>query len=107
MYGSIFHIRVKPGQEKRLIEMLHEWEQERGPRVKGALGSFLLKKDKQPGEYIGVAIFQDKASYQANANDPEQDRWYRRMRELLLQDPLWEDGEYVAAFMPEGIRTGA
>ena len=40
-----------------------------------------------------LAVFTDKASYVANANDPEQDRWYRGLRELLAADPTWEDGE--------------
>ena len=29
----------------------------------------------------------------ANAADPEQNTWYRRMREQLEEDPWWEDGE--------------
>ena len=55
-----------------------------------------MRPDGRPGELIGVAVFEDKASYQANADDPEQERWYFRLRELLEDDPEWEDGEYVA-----------
>ena len=45
---------------------------------------------------IGVAVFQDKASYVGNADNPEQIAWYGRLRELLEADPEWEDGEYMA-----------
>ena len=39
----------------------------------------------------------DRDAYRANASDPEQDRWYRRMREHLDADPEWTDGELVYA----------
>jgi len=45
---------------------------------------------------IMVAVFQDRDSYYANAADPEQDRWYRRLRDHLAEDPVWEDGEIIA-----------
>ena len=96
MYGTIFRMKVKPGQEQSLVNIFNEWERERKPKVKGAIAEFLMKPDNKPGEMIGVAVFQDKASYMANGDDPEQDRWYRRLRELLQADPEWEDGEYVS-----------
>ena len=89
-------MKVNPGQEQRVAEVFKDWERERKPRVKGAEAGFLLKPDKKSGELIGVAVFQDKASFMANADDPEQDRWYRKLRELLQTDPEWEDGEYLA-----------
>ena len=96
MYGTIFRMKVKKGQEQELVEMFNEWDRQRKPKVKGALGGLLLLPDKKSGEVVGVAIFQNKATYEANANDPEQDKWYKRLRELLTADPEWEDGEYIA-----------
>ena len=55
-----------------------------------------MKPDRKPGELIGVAVFEDRATYRANADDPEQDAWFRRVRELLESDPDWEDGDYVS-----------
>ena len=54
-----------------------------------------MKPDASTGELIGVAVFRDKAFYLANADDPEQGKWYGKLRELLEADPVWEDGEYV------------
>ena len=96
MYGSIFRMRVKSGQEQRVIDIFEEWEQERKKKARGSIGGLLRKPDRPSGELIGVAVFEDKPSYRANADDPEQDKWYRRLRELLESDPDWEDGEYVA-----------
>ena len=64
--------------------------------TKGAIGGYLFKPDNRAGELIGFAVFSDKDSYVANADDPDQDRWFRRLRDLLEADPTWEDGEYVA-----------
>jgi hypothetical protein len=97
MYGSIFRMRVTSGKERDLLAIFEKWERERKPKVAGAVASFVLKSDKAPGEYLGVAVFKDKKSYTANAKDPEQDKWYRQMRSLLQNDPEWNDGEYVFA----------
>ena len=97
MYGTIFRMKVKRGQEQKVAELFREWDRERQPKVKGAITGLLLKPDKKRGELIGVSVFQDRASYMANADDPEQDRWYRKLRELLQADPEWEDGEYLVA----------
>jgi quinol monooxygenase YgiN len=97
MYGSIFRMKVRPGQEDKLIEAFHRWETERKPKVTGAIASYVLRSDDHPGQFVGVAVFKDKASYAANADDPEQDKWYRQMRTLLQSDVEWQDGEYVFA----------
>jgi quinol monooxygenase YgiN len=97
MYGTIFRMKVKRGQEQKVADLLNEWNRERKPKVKGVVAAYMMKPDKKAGELIGVAVFRDRAAYMANANDPDQDRWYRRMRELLTADPEWEDGEYLAS----------
>jgi len=97
MYGTVFRMKAKPGKEAALVESFRKWEKERKPKVPGAVASFVLKSDKGSGEFLGVAVFADKASYTANAQDPEQDKWYRQLRALLQYDPEWNDGEYVIA----------
>ena len=96
MYGTIFRMKVKPGQEQNLTKLFEDWEKDRQPKVKGVIGGLIMKPDRAIGELIGVAIFEDRAAYQANADNPEQDAWYRKLRALLTDDPVWEDGEYVA-----------
>ena len=100
MYGSIFRMKVKSGQEQKLIDLWKEWDEEQRPKIKGSVAGFIMKPDKKSGELIGVAVFQDKASYKANADRPEQDKWYRKLREHLQADPEWEDGEYIGSSLP-------
>jgi hypothetical protein len=101
-YGTIFRLRPRPGEESQLVALMDEWDRERKSRVRGAIGGYLFKPDKRPGELIGVAVFRDRQSYQANAADPEQDRWYRRFREHLQADPEWEDGEILGGVPTTG-----
>ncbi len=97
MYGTIFRIKIKARKEPELLIAFDKWDRERKPKTVGAVASLLLKSDKIPDEYLGVAIFQDKESYIANTKDPEQDKWYMQLRLLLESDPEWNDGEYVFA----------
>ena len=97
MYGTIARVHVKPNHEQQLQAMNDEWAQGRGRQVDGFVASYVLRPDDQPDELLLVAIFRDRDSYRANASDPEQDRWYRQMREHLQADPEWTDGELVYA----------
>ena len=96
MYGTIFRFQAKPGMDAALKQLMEDQGGE-GDRLKGAgmRASYLFKLDN--GGYMGVAVFEDKERYFANANDPAQDRWYRRFRDMIQADPEWNDGEIVAA----------
>ena len=89
-------MKVRRGQEQKVAQIFEEWDRERKPNLEGEPGGFLLKPDNKAGELFGAAIFEDKAAYMANADDPERDRWYGRLRPLLPADPEWEDGEHLA-----------
>ena len=93
MYGTLARLRPKANKVGELIEFGEAWARERKPAVKGALASYLLVPERGSDEVLLFAVFADKQSYEANARDPEQDRWYQRMRDLLEADPTWEDGE--------------
>jgi len=99
MYGTIFRFQVKPGREADVMQLMagEAPGTEEGDRLKGAgmRASYLFKLDN--GGYMGVAVFEDKERYVANANDPAQDQWYRRFRDMIQADPEWNDGEIVAA----------
>lgn len=99
MYGTIFRMKIKAGQEQKVVDLFQEWERDRKPNTKGAIGGLVMKPDNSSGELIGVAVFSDKASYIANADNPEQDRWFQKVMESLESEPTWEDGEYIAGVL--------
>ena len=96
MYGSIFYMTVKPGLTAKVIDIFNDWERERQPQAPGAIGGLVMKPDHGSDILIGVAVFADKATYVANGQAPEQDAWFRKLRDCLEADPKWMDGEYVA-----------
>ncbi len=95
MYGTVAKIKVKPGNEAKLNELAERWWNERRNKVKGAVSNSVFRTDKNANEYILVAIFDSKENYDANANDPEQDKWFQEMVALFEGEPEWTDGELV------------
>lgn len=96
MYGTVGRFRVKPGRLDDLIGIFNEWERDFRPRIPGALHTFAYQMDADSNVVLAVAVFKDKESYVANADSPEQDKWYQRLRECLNADPEWNDGTIVA-----------
>lgn len=97
MFGSVFRLRPQPGQQGRVIEHMQRWDRDRRPKVDGFVHSYLFESQSHAGELIGVAVFDSEANYRKNAEDPEQDAWYRELRAALEADPEWNDGNVVAA----------
>lgn len=86
MFGSVFRMEAKPGEKASAIDAL--MDDTRKP--KGMKAAYIFETGGE--EFWGVAVFEDEATYQANANDPEQDKEYQRLRQHLVADPEWHDG---------------
>ena len=96
MYGTVAHIHPLPDKEPEVIAYFRYWERDRKPQVPGAIGGYAFRLDADPGTWVFAYVFEDKASYEANAGSAEMDRDYQRLRSLLTADPIWEDGEALA-----------
>jgi antibiotic biosynthesis monooxygenase (ABM) superfamily enzyme len=92
MYGTVARMRIKPGMEQPLAEQLEEFD---SLGVPGFVRSTIYKLDAGGDEYMVAIAFETKDAYVANAESPEQDARYQKMRELLDSDPDWNDGEIV------------
>lgn len=98
MYGTVAQLRVEDGKIEEAREVALRWERERRPNVAGFVANYTFQLDSDPRAVILVAVFDSKEAYVANAQDPEQDRWYRQLRALLEADPIWHDGQVIASF---------
>ncbi len=98
MFGTIARLRVKQGKEQDLIAQMQEWDRVHRPKIAGAVAGCLYRSEQNPNDMTLVAIFQDRESYYANANDPEQDRWYQKLRSCLESDPTLVDGEQIGTW---------
>ena len=97
MYGTLARLRVKAGKNADLVAYVDRWNRERAPKLAGVRSVYLLTPDKAGAETLMLAVFADKASYRANAEDPEQDGWHQQLLTLLDGEPVWEDGEISGA----------
>ncbi len=95
MYGTVALMRVKPGMDSALLALSEEY---RALKVPGMVGEYVYRTDADANQFYMVVMFESKKAYFANAESPEQDARYRRMRECLQADPEWHDGEVVLAF---------
>ena len=89
MYGTIFNLNVKPGHE---ADIMNELNVDIRP---GMVAWFLMRPDDSNADLIGVAIFESKEAYLANANSPEQHQAFTQVMKHLTAEPSWTDGEYV------------
>jgi quinol monooxygenase YgiN len=97
MFGTIYQMKPRAGQEQAVAEHMRRWERERRPNAAGAVGGYLFRSRTDPDTLVGVTVFDSEASYMKNAGDPAQDLWYRQLRELLEADPKWNDGDVLVA----------
>ena len=100
MYGTIGRLHPQGGGADSLRALQAEWNRDRRPKVGGARDAYLFTPDLDPGgrpTLFLIAVFEDEASYRANAASPEQDAWYQRLRAHLVDDPDWMDGHFELA----------
>lgn len=92
MYGTVARVRIKPGTAEQWTALQTEYDDN---HIDGFIASYLYRLDVDPDDHYLVVMFRDEASYRANASDPAQDARYRKMRDLLAEDPKWHDGEII------------
>jgi quinol monooxygenase YgiN len=87
-----FRIKAKPGERQKVIDLFDLWFRDRRPNARGFFRAELSSNTKDPDEFMASACFADRATYDANSNDPEQNAWYEELRSHLVADPEWFDG---------------
>jgi hypothetical protein len=88
MYGTVARTRVKPENREALRKVTsHQRYQE----VPGFVSSYVLFENDSDVAWL-FAIFQDRETYERNADDPAQNERYLEYRALMEEDPEWHDG---------------
>jgi len=96
MYGTVMIAKIK-GDPAEMMRAAEKWNTER--QVPGYIRSDALAADD--GGTIVVAVqFESKEQYQALADSPEQDEWYRTvMAPMLDGEPTWIDGTWMQSIV--------
>jgi quinol monooxygenase YgiN len=92
MYGTVAHLRVKPGMEERLIELFCAIEALKSP---GLLAAYCYRMDADTNDYFLAVVFTSKELYFANAENPAVLAIDSEMFTLLESVPEWHDGEVI------------
>jgi quinol monooxygenase YgiN len=89
MYGTVARTRVKPENREKLRETLAAQD---AAAVPGYVTAYLLWENDSDVAWM-FAVFEDRASYDRNADDPAQNDRYVAYRALMEEEPDWHDGE--------------
>ena len=102
MYGMFYHLQPRQGQQQVVLDHLFRWEQEHLPQVTGYVGGYVLEPPVKvlsaPGDILLIVVFDSQAAYTRHRDDPEQDRWYQHLQDLLEHAPQWHEGEITELF---------
>jgi quinol monooxygenase YgiN len=90
MYGTVAKMRITPANRQKARDLFEQQISRR--QIPGYIASYVLHENGGDVSWL-VAVFQDKATYDANADDPAQDADYQEYRALMEDDPEWHDGE--------------
>ena len=89
MYGTVAKMRVKADNVDAVRKVMAA--QMEGNKPAGYIRSYVLLENDSDTQWLFV-MFEDKASYMANADDPAQNERYMEFRALMEADPEWHDG---------------
>ena len=93
MYGTVARSRVKPENRGKLADI---FEKQSYISVPGYVKGYVLYENDSDTAWM-FAVFEDRASYDKNADDPAQHGRYLEYRALLEDEPEWHDGEIASA----------
>lgn len=94
-YGTVARMRLLPGAEPLFRAQFEALVHEQLP---GWLTTTFFQSDQDPLDVWMVVAFESREAYRANAERPNMDALYRRIRGCLATDPEWHDGFLMAAY---------
>jgi quinol monooxygenase YgiN len=89
VYGTVSKTQVKEGNREKLRALMQDQMASRA--VSGFITSYVLYENNSETAWLFV-LFEDKESYDRNADDPAMDANYQAYRALMEADPEWHDG---------------
>jgi hypothetical protein len=91
MFGTISHVKVKPGHEKDLEALNDEWMKTIRPTIDGPIILLRGRVHEQPDTEVSIFLCKDSATYAKLSDAPEMDAMFQRFSEHYDGEPTWED----------------
>jgi quinol monooxygenase YgiN len=89
MYGTVAKTQVRSENREKMRALVHDQMTRRD--VPGFVTSYVLEENDSDTVWM-FAVFEDRETYDRNADDPAMDADYREYRALMESDPEWHDG---------------
>jgi quinol monooxygenase YgiN len=98
---TVAKMTVQPGKYDELMVLMAEDEAENRRMSSVGWQGNILGRSKNDPNILWVAVFWDTSErYYKNAESPEQNAFYEKMRPLLTADPEWHDCDVVLEEKP-------
>ena len=89
---TFFRMKVQPGKVDEMKQLVSDRGAENQRQAGAGWQSTVVGQSKSdPNSFWGAVTWDTTARYQANADTPEQNAWFQKMRALLESDPEWFD----------------
>ena len=95
MFGTIARSRLKEGVTVDQLKQVFSDED----RPASSVSLLVFQSTKDPQEIWIATAFESREAYTKNADSPEQNARFERMRALMEGAPEWHDGEVIAALV--------
>lgn len=92
---TFWKMKVKPGKIKEIISIMGSDEDQERVKARGWQATVVGTSKDNPDEVWGMVTWDNSENYKKNADSPDQNADYEKMRELLAADPEWHDCDVV------------
>lgn len=90
-HATFWRMNVKPGQMDALQALMSDPKMAADMKARGWETDVTGVSKKNPNEIWGAVTWDTSERYYANADSPEQNAIYEKMRAMLTGDPEWFD----------------
>lgn len=92
---TFWKMKVKPGKITEITKIMNSPDDQERLKASGWQLTVVGARKDNPDEIWGMVIWDNSDNYKKNADSPDQNADYEKMRALLTADPEWFDCDVV------------
>lgn len=97
MYGTASTFRIPAGKEQAFREVYLKEGAAYCAGLDGFVAEYLLQPDDAGEDWASLTIFDSETSYRKTTTDPAIHAVYRKLVEILGEEPRWQNGQITLA----------
>jgi antibiotic biosynthesis monooxygenase (ABM) superfamily enzyme len=92
---TFWRMKVQPGKINDLKAVMTARQEEARLKATGWVQTIVGERKEGSDEIWGVVTWDTSDNYYKNAESPDQNQWYEKMRSFLAAEPEWFDCDVV------------